>query len=182
MARSSRNTAPRRSGFPFDLLDLHFVTSSFVPFSHSQREQSKIGNIIYRYNEYMHMGNTHTNKQTNQPTNQPNKPNQPTKQTNNSEKININNLYVGILRLMRIKMIATMAYHYYDELLHLSNILLIISQKIFHHREESHNWKLLQVTESVEIMLINVPKIQYTTTLKVPTEIWKKYIPSGKLT
>jgi hypothetical protein len=60
--------------------------------------------------------------------------------------------------------------------------LLIISQKIFHHREESHNWKLLQVTESVEIMLINVPKIQYTTTLKVPTEIWKKYIPSGKLT
>ena len=85
MARSSRNTAPRRSGFPFDLLDLHFVTSSFVPFSHSQREQSKIGNIIYRYNEYMHMGNTHTNKQTNQPTHQPtnqtNPTNQPNKQT-----------------------------------------------------------------------------------------------------
>ena len=180
MARSSRNTAPRRSGFPFDLLDLHFVTSSFVPFSHSQREQSKIGNIIYRYNEYMHMGNTH--KQTNQPTNQPTKQTKPTNQTNNSEKININNLYVGNTQVEEEKMIATMAYHYYDELLHLSNILLIISQKIFHHREEPHNWKLLQVTEGVEIMLVNVPKIQYTTTLKVPTEIWKKYIPSGQLT
>ena len=72
---------------------------------------------------------THTNKQTNQPTNPPTNQTKPTKQTNNSEKININNLYVGILRLMRIKMIATMAYHDYDELLHLSNILFIIFQK-----------------------------------------------------